>query len=208
MFNIVTGLTFSIPMAVQPMKAIAAVALTEGLTAAQICAAGATVSLIVLVLGLTGLVDWLNRVIPKPVVRGLQLALGLSLLMKGLQMIAQTHTWVGADSYLTGCVAAAIVVAFAFSTRMPAALVLFVAGLGLAIWKQPDVLMSVGVHVTLAGMVAAGAGGLPERLPESRAAADSADDIELGDRGVRVIGGPVPGAPRRRRAGSPFPSAR
>lgn len=32
LFNIVTGLTFSIPMAVQPMKAIAAVALTEGLT--------------------------------------------------------------------------------------------------------------------------------------------------------------------------------
>jgi len=35
MFNIITGLTFSIPMAVQPMKAIAAVALTEGLTAQQ-----------------------------------------------------------------------------------------------------------------------------------------------------------------------------
>lgn len=30
LFNIITGLTFSIPMAVQPMKAIAAVAITEG----------------------------------------------------------------------------------------------------------------------------------------------------------------------------------
>ena len=148
-FNIVTGLIFSIPMAVQPMKAIAAVALTEGLTVPEICAAGATVSLIVLVLGLTGLVDWLNRVIPKPVVRGLQLALGLSLLMKGLQMIAQTQTWVGADSYLTGVVAAAIVVALAFSTRMPAALLLFGVGLALAIWKRPAVLLSVGVHITL-----------------------------------------------------------
>src|SRR5208337_4175124 len=53
-FNVITGLTFAIPMAVQPMKAIAAVALTEGLTVPQILAAGATVSLIVLVLGLTG----------------------------------------------------------------------------------------------------------------------------------------------------------
>jgi MFS superfamily sulfate permease-like transporter len=148
-FNIVTGFTFSIPMAVQPMKAIAAVALTEGLTAAQICAAGATVSLIVLVLGLTGLVDWLNRVIPKSVVRGLQLALGLSLLMKGLQMIAQTGRWIGADSYLTGVIAATLVVALAFSVRLPSALLLFLAGLALALWKRPDVLLSVGVHVTL-----------------------------------------------------------
>src|SRR5574341_1464426 len=31
LFNVITGLTFRIPMAVQPMKAIAAVALTEGL---------------------------------------------------------------------------------------------------------------------------------------------------------------------------------
>lgn len=37
LFNIVTGLTFSIPMAVQPMKAIAAVALTEGLTTPDSC---------------------------------------------------------------------------------------------------------------------------------------------------------------------------
>src|SRR5512146_1485413 len=76
LFNILTCLTFSIPMAVQPMKAIAAVALTEGLTVTQILAAGATVSVVILVLGATGLMDWLNRVVPKSVVRGLQLALG------------------------------------------------------------------------------------------------------------------------------------
>src|SRR2546421_12556153 len=57
LFNVVTGLTFPVPMAVQPMKAIAAVALTEGLAVPQILAAGATVSLVVLVLGLTGVVN-------------------------------------------------------------------------------------------------------------------------------------------------------
>ena len=87
LFNIVTGLLFPIPMAVQPMKAIAAVALTEGLRAPQILAAGISVSAIILLLGVTGLIDWLNRAVPKSVVRGLQLALGLSLLMKGLQMV-------------------------------------------------------------------------------------------------------------------------
>ena len=38
--NIATGLLFQIPMPVQPMKAIAAVAIAEGLNEAQILAAG------------------------------------------------------------------------------------------------------------------------------------------------------------------------
>src|SRR3954467_9764768 len=48
LFSLVTGLLFAIPMAVQPMKAIAAVALAQNLTAPQIVAAGATVSAVVL----------------------------------------------------------------------------------------------------------------------------------------------------------------
>lgn len=149
LFNILTGLTFAIPMAVQPMKAIAAVAITEGLSVPQIVAAGATVSAVVLVLGLTGWIDWLNRAIPKPVVRGLQLALGLSLVMKGLQMIAHTNMWLGADSYITGAGAAIIVLAFFFSSRVPAALLLFIGGLMLAVWRAPAVVGSIGIHLTL-----------------------------------------------------------
>jgi MFS superfamily sulfate permease-like transporter len=149
LFNIVTGLLFAIPMAVQPMKAIAAVALTEGLTVPQILAAGATVSAIVLLLGLTGLIDWLNRAIPKSVVRGLQLALGLSLLMKGLQMVAGTKVLAASDSYLTGLLAGVVVLALFSSRTAPAALVLFVAGIGLAIWKQPAAAASIGIRLSL-----------------------------------------------------------
>jgi len=148
-FNIVTGLTFAIPMAVQPMKAIAAVALTEGMTAAQIVAAGATVSLVILALGLTGLIDHLNRLIPKPVVRGLQLALGLTLMMKALQMVAGTRAWVAPDSYLTGAVAALVVLGLFFSRRIPAALVLFAAGIVLALWTKPGVAATLGIGFSL-----------------------------------------------------------
>jgi len=148
-FNVVTGLTFAIPMAVQPMKAIAAVALTEGLTPGQIVAAGAMVSAVILVLGLTGLIEWLNRVVPKSVVRGLQLALGLSLLMKALQMVAGTKQWTGPDSYLTGLAGALVVILLFFSRRVPAALVLFGAGLVLAVWKHPEVLGTLGLSLSL-----------------------------------------------------------
>jgi MFS superfamily sulfate permease-like transporter len=149
LFNIVTGLTFSIPMAVQPMKAIAAVALTEGLTAPQIVAAGASVSLVILVFGVSGLIDWLNRVVPKSVVRGLQLALGLSLAIKGMQMVAGTNAWWAPDSYTTGLVSAVIVLLLFFSRRVPAALLLFGLGLGLAVWMHPGVVGSLGLGVTL-----------------------------------------------------------
>ncbi len=149
LFNIVTGLTFAIPMAVQPMKAIAAVALTEGLTVPQILAAGATVSAVILMLGVTGLIDWLNRVVPKSVVRGLQLALGLSLLMKGMQMVAGTSQWFAPDSYLTGLLSALVVLLLFFSRKVPAALVLFGVGLVLAVWTHPGVAGSLGVGFTL-----------------------------------------------------------
>ncbi len=149
LFSVVTGLTFSIPMAVQPMKAIAAVAITEGLTAPQIVAAGATVSLVVLVLGVTGLIDWLNRIVPRSVVRGLQLALGLSLATKGIQKIADTETWLAADSYTTGLVATLVALIFASSRRVPAAVVLFVGGVILATWTHPEVMRALGVGVTL-----------------------------------------------------------
>ncbi len=143
LFNIITGLTFAIPMAVQPMKAIAAVALTEGLTVPQILAAGATVSVFVLILGLTGLIDVLHRAIPKSVVRGLQLALGLSLLGKGLMLVKGTGVWLAPDSYVTGMLAALLVLALFFSRRFPAALLLLAAGLGLAAFSHPGIFESV-----------------------------------------------------------------
>jgi hypothetical protein len=141
-FSIVTGLLFSVPLAVQPMKAIAAVAIVEGLTPAQIVAAGAIVSAVVLVLGLTGLIDALHRLVPRSVVRGLQLALGLSLLMKGLGMVAGTGVMLAPDGYLTGILAAGALV-FLSSRRVPAALVLFGGGVALAFWEAPGLLGSL-----------------------------------------------------------------
>jgi MFS superfamily sulfate permease-like transporter len=149
LFNVVTGLTFAIPMAVQPMKAIAAVALTEGLSVPQILAAGATVSAVVLLLGVTGLIDWLNRVVPRNVVRGLQLALGLSLLMKGLQMVAGTKSLVGWDSYLTGALSALVVLALFFSRRVPGALVLFGAGVAVALFSHRAAWTSLSLGLSL-----------------------------------------------------------
>lgn len=145
LLNLITGLTFSIPMAVQPMKAIAAVALTQGLTVPQILAAGMLVSGFVLVLGLFGWVDRLARLIPDSVVRGMQLGLGLSLALKGLEMAGA----VGADRWWLALPAALLGWWFMGSRRVPVALVLLLVGLGVALVRSPEALHSLklGLHL-------------------------------------------------------------
>jgi MFS superfamily sulfate permease-like transporter len=145
LFNVVTGLVFSIPMAVQPMKAIAAVALTEGLTAPQIVAAGAAVSATVLVLGVTGLINTVNRIIPQSVVRGIQLAVGISLLMKGVQMVIGTRIAFGIDSFVSASIALFVVLGLSGNRRVPSALLLFLGGMAIAAWKHPEVVRSISM---------------------------------------------------------------
>jgi len=53
-----------------------------GLSIPEAMAAGLFVSVTMLLLGLTGLMDMLNALVPTSVVRGIQLAVGLSLAQK------------------------------------------------------------------------------------------------------------------------------
>lgn len=140
LMNIVTGFLFRIPMPVQPMKAIATVAIAEGLTETQILAAGILTSVALLVLAVSGLIDWLNRVIPRAVVRGLQLALGLKLLSGGVAMIGGTQRLIGWDSIGLGVLCTVLVLAFYFSKRVPGALVVLLVGLVALLVAQPDLL--------------------------------------------------------------------
>lgn len=88
LYNFATGFLFGIPMPVQPMKSIAAVALSSAhLTVPQIMAAGLAVAAILLFLGATGLMTRLYRVLPLPVVRGVQLSQGLSFAFTAVKYI-------------------------------------------------------------------------------------------------------------------------
>jgi len=149
LFNIITGLAFSIPMAVQPMKAIAAVAIAEHLPLNQILAAGIWTSLIIFILGITGLITVVDRWVPKPVIRGLQLGLGLQLIQSGIKLIRNTDSVWGLDSIGVGIIGFALVLAFATSRKVPTALILFVAGLVLAVTSSPDILSQIRLGFSL-----------------------------------------------------------
>jgi MFS superfamily sulfate permease-like transporter len=149
LFNIITGFAFSIPMAVQPMKAIAAVAIAEHLRLGQILAAGIWTSSIIFLLGITRLITVVDRWVPKPVVRGLQLGLGLQLIGSGIKLIRETHSVWGLDSISVGIVGFAFILFFASSRKMPSALVLFVAGLVLAAAANPDIFSTLRLGFSL-----------------------------------------------------------
>lgn len=143
LMNIATGLVFKIPMPVQPMKAIAAVAIAERLSESQILAAGILCGGVLLCLTLTGALDRLQQAIPRNVVRGLQLALGLKLIQLGFERVAGTHVWIGWDSIGLGLLCAILVLLLYFSTRIPGVLVVFGIGLLALVLARPAVLESL-----------------------------------------------------------------
>jgi predicted benzoate:H+ symporter BenE len=90
LFLVSTGLFYGLPLPVQPMKAISAVILTGGLRPGEVAAAGMIIGVVLLVLGATGLISRLARVIPQSVSTGLQLGLGLLMGVLGLKLILET----------------------------------------------------------------------------------------------------------------------
>ena len=79
LFYLLTGLVYRLPVPVQPMKAVAAVAVVSQVSPAEIALAGAVIGLVLLVLGGSGVIDRIARLVPQSVLAGLQLGLGLGL---------------------------------------------------------------------------------------------------------------------------------
>ena len=110
LYNLVTAMAFDVPMPVQPMKTIAAVALSDAsLSIEQIVAAGMFVSTVVFFLGTTGMIDTFNGIVPKAVVHGMQIGLGVLLCVKAFTMAMfeddedyAVRTFLGADGLLLG----------------------------------------------------------------------------------------------------------
>lgn len=93
-FLIAAGAFYALPIAVQPMKAVSAVMLTSGLGPGEIAATGLILGAILLVLGASGAIGRLARIVPQSVTAGLQLGLGLSMGLLGLRLMAEMP-WLG-----------------------------------------------------------------------------------------------------------------
>ncbi|HVR35735.1 MAG TPA: putative sulfate/molybdate transporter [Methylomirabilota bacterium] len=124
--QILTGLAYRMPLPVQPLKAMAALVITQQLGGATLYGGGLAIGVMMLVLTASGLLGWLARVIPVAVVRGVQFGLGLQLaLLAGRDFISTG----GVPGYALAAVAFALVVLLWGHRRWPAALAVIALGL-------------------------------------------------------------------------------
>jgi len=120
-----SGIWYGIPMPVQPLKAFAAIVIAQKVTGSIIYGGGLAIGIVMLVLSLTGLINWLARVVPKPVVRGIQLGLGLQLATLALKEYVQAEATTG---YMLAGICFILVLFLYGNRKFPSALFIIAAG--------------------------------------------------------------------------------
>jgi SulP family sulfate permease len=140
LFYLLTGYYYRLPVPVQPLKAVGAIAIAypAAITEPVIGASGIIFGALLLVFALTGIVDRLAKLFTQPVVRGIQLSLGLVFLKKGIELIVSPQLFLsGAVGRLAeyqvnlviGIVVFVLVLALLDNKKFPAALVALAAGI-------------------------------------------------------------------------------
>lgn len=144
--QLLTGFLYRMPMPVQPLKAMAALVIAQRASAATLYGAGLAIGVVMLVLAATGLLDGLARVVPRCVVRGVQLGLGLQLASIALGKFVQAD---GVFGYALAAGAFVITILLLGNRRFPAALPVVLLGLVYAMVFNRDggLARSFGFHL-------------------------------------------------------------
>jgi hypothetical protein len=87
-----SGIVFRIPFPVQPLKALTAVAVAQQLSPDVIHAAGLEIAAVLLLLSVRHVADIVARVFTKPVVRALQLGVGVLLVITSVKLVLEPPT--------------------------------------------------------------------------------------------------------------------
>ena len=137
---VVCGLYYKTPFPVQPMKAIGAVAATQAaqtatVTAATVTAASLATGVIWLALGMTGAARRVTSLVPRFVVVGIVLGLGIGFMLHGIRMM--NEGWILAAGALLGAL-------LLLTNRVvPAMFLLLLFGIGCGAVARPELLHHV-----------------------------------------------------------------
>ena len=121
-FQVVWGIAYGAPLSVEPMKALAGLAIAGSITYGELVAAGVLAGGVLLVAGRRGWLGAIASVVGEPVVRGIQFAVACLLLVAAIDPVSASPSVAGA-----GVVVAAVVALV--SRRAVALVVLAVGGL-------------------------------------------------------------------------------
>jgi hypothetical protein len=127
--QVYSGLLYGLPMPAQPLKAVAVIVIAGEVSSEVLYGGGLAIGAVMLVLAASGLIDWLDRVLPKAVIRGIQFGLGLKLAHLALGDYVVSG---GTAGYVLAGAAFLLVVVLSGSRRLPPAIPVIVLGLAFA----------------------------------------------------------------------------
>ncbi len=139
-FYLVSGYYYRLPIPVQPLKAVGAIAIAYPaiITESVIGASGIIFSVFLLIFSLSGMIDQLAKLFSQAVVRGIQLTLGLIFLKKGIELIVNKNLFMSGlqgkfseypVNLILGIVVFGLVLLLLENKRFPAALVALAVGI-------------------------------------------------------------------------------
>ena len=125
------GLFYRTPMPIQPMKAIGGAAIASGgaISPQVIWGAGIATGIIWLLLGVSGSMKWIAKIITKPVLQGIMLGLGIAFMLEAVRMIK--------TNLVIGLVSLALILILNKMDRFPSIFVVLILGCVIAAVQQP-----------------------------------------------------------------------
>jgi len=157
LFYLIAGFYYRLPVPVQPLKAVGAIAIANPamITESVIGASGIIFGAILLLLAISGTVDKIAKLFTQPVVRGIQLALGLVFLRKGIELIIGKNLFLSGVAgrfaeyninLIIGVTVFLLVLALLDNKKLPAALAALAAGIiaGLVLGGFDGLRFSIG----------------------------------------------------------------
>jgi predicted benzoate:H+ symporter BenE len=110
---LVTAAVYRRPIPVQPMKAIAAIVISTGISPQAVAAGGLLIGIILILLAVSGSIAALARWVPQSVLSGVQLGIGLHLVLAGIRLVS--------GDWIVGAVAVAALLALQLTRFKPVA---------------------------------------------------------------------------------------
>jgi hypothetical protein len=128
------GFYFKTPVPIQPMKAIGTAAITRGaaITHGAIFASGLFTGAAWGLVGLSGAMEWIEKITRRPVVQGIVLGLGLGFMAEGLTMMR--------GDLALAAVAGTLTLVLLTHRTIPAMLALLALGAGIEVVREPSLL--------------------------------------------------------------------
>ena len=124
--QIFTGSFYKMPMPIQPLKAMATIVITQKISPNILYGGGLAIGISMFILNITKLIDWIGKMVPKTVIRGIQFGLGIKL---GLLAIQDYVTADGINGYYLAMAAFLLAIILIGNRKYPPAIFIIMLGI-------------------------------------------------------------------------------